>query len=171
MEIDEQSETESNDSLQESPDKGGRPRAKLEDLSDRQQNRRLKDLVKVLDKTCKNESIQLDKLLGLVGRRMCSTAGDHFNFEKSQVFGQIYDGINPYRNNELSVEQACFVKESLEIGRRKFTNFRTFMQPFVKMPSAEKIRNFQHDISTLHLEKVVNQIYNKAETKFRQRIF
>ena len=101
-----------------------------------------------LEKLCNEEDIDFDKLIGLAGRKWYQNSNsDHYNYEKGQMFNEIYEGKNPFSRNELSVEKSSHIKETLELGRQKYKNLRNFVKDHVKLASPDKIRDFQTQLS------------------------
>ena len=129
---------------------GGRPKTNFLDLSGKQQARRMKPILDYLGKVCEEEHIEFDKLIGLAGRKWYhNNKSNHYDHQKGEIFNQIFEGKNPFANNELSVEESSHIKETLELGREKFKNLRNSLKDYVKLSSPDKIREFQKETGNL----------------------
>ena len=139
------------------PNIGGRPKTSINDISDRQQTRRMKHVLETLEQFCTDEQIDMYRLLGLAGRKYFSTSGEHYDYDKAKVFNEIYDGNDPYERRALTVEEASFIKESLEIGTQKYKNLKTFLKPHIHLPHPDKLRELKNDLG-FYLENAHNSL-------------
>ena len=96
---------------------------------------------------CENQDIDFGKFLAYMGRRYYQDGtSSHFDSEKAKVFDNIYQGKNPYDNKKLSAQQGVFLKKSLDIGRRRYTVLRKFLNPYVHLPKNEDVRAEEKNI-------------------------
>ena len=144
---DDQMEIDINENISIPKNVGGRPKTSLIDLSDRQQTRRMKPVLETLEQFCSDEKIDMYSLLGLAGRKYFSTSGENYDYDKAKVFNEIYEGKDPLEKKSLTIEEASFLRESLEIGDQKYKNMKSFLKPYVHLPNTDKLRDLRNDLS------------------------
>ena len=130
---------------------GGRAKKSILDISDRQQTRRMKHVVDTLEQFCAEEQIDMYRLLGLAGRKHFATSGQNFDYGKAKVFDQIFDNKDPFEKHSLTIEEASFLRESLELGDLKYKNMKTFLKPHLNLPNTDKLRNLRNELG-IYLE-------------------
>ena len=135
---------------EQTPKKPGRPVGPTKTWEELTNDRKLKRSQKAYNAFldfCKEEKIEVDKGLFYMGRRHYLSAGtEDYNYEKGQVFDQIYKGKEFAYRHTLTAKQGKYLTTSLELGREKWQTLRKFLDPFLGLPSPDKLRIFQNQI-------------------------
>ena len=128
---------------------GGRPKTSILDVSERQKTRRMKHVLETLEEICVDEKIDMYRLLGLAGKKYFSTSGQNYDYEKAKVFNELYEGNDPFESKALTVEEASYLKSSLELGDLKYKNMKSFLKPYIHLPNTDKLRDLKNDLGYL----------------------
>ena len=150
-EFEEPMEVDSDDSGHEqTPKKGpGRPEGPTKTWDELTTDRKLKRSQTAYNaflKFCKDEGIPADKGLFYMGRRHYLAHGtEDYNFDKGTIFNEIYKGNKEFAfRHTLTAKQGKYLSTSLELGRDKWQTLRKFLDPFLGLPSPDKLRIFQN---------------------------
>ena len=105
----------------------GRPKRPANLIDQRQMNRRLKNIYETIVNECENEKIEMDTLLSFIGRKFYLTQGENFDRSKGLMYSKIFNKADPFQQNRLTAEQTAYLQESLEIGKEKLQQMKTFL--------------------------------------------
>ena len=130
--------------------KGGRPRKSFANSGKSQKRAKLQDPYLVLEKASKLDEIPFPILLGVLAKY-------HYNKSESplsdsdkmwlELFDLISKGINPIEEHSVPVEKGVYMNENLVHGREKWQKMRDCAEPFMKLPSNHKLRQFRQDFN------------------------
>ena len=111
------------------------------------EGRRTKKTFDLLVSECEKEDIDFDVFLAHLGRRYYSN-GKSSNFDKSKVemFDHIINKKDPFSVQKLSGKEGLYIMESLEIGHRRYTNLRKFLEPHCHLPNTDVVREAKNEI-------------------------
>ena len=102
--------------------KRGRPKSKFQDLGATQKRTRLDAAFKLCTQLADEMGITMNEVLGNIGKR------HYFGSNYDKDFGQMYDRIsrndNPFKDSKMTVEKALFLKESCDMSRENWEQWR-----------------------------------------------
>ena len=124
-----------------------KPKLKLDECSPQQLRKRTKPFFDKIVAECEKENIEFSKFLAYMGRRYYQDGSStHYSKEKGQIFDSIYQDKDPYEQKKLSPKQGVFLKKNLDIGRRRYTELRKFLNPYVHLPGTDVVREEEKKI-------------------------
>ena len=114
-------------------------------LDSRQFRQRTEDLFHTVVKFTEDEGITFDNLLAHLCRRFYMPPGPNQDLVKAELYSQIIHGENPLAKRTLTDEEGNYIQQSLELGEKKYTTLRLALNPKVKLPTTDSLRDFRND--------------------------
>ena len=105
-----------------------------------QRKTRLSPTVDFLVDIASEEKVPFKDILSLMGRSYYwNNESDHYDYELGLEYQQMFKGINPFMDLRMTVDQAIYLLERLEIGKTKYVDFKKFLSEYINLPGYEKL--------------------------------
>ena len=105
-----------------------------------QRKTRLSPTLEFLTDIAKEEKVPFKDMLSLMGRSYYwNNDSDHYDYEIGLEYHQMFKGINPFLDMKMTVDQAIYLLEKLDMGKTKYVDFKKFVSEFVNVPGYEKL--------------------------------
>ena len=104
-----------------------------------QRKTRLAPTLDFLTDISKEEKVPFKDMLSIMGRAYYwNNESDHYDYELGLEYQQMFKGVNPFMDLKLTVDQAIYLLEKLEIGKTKYVDFKKFLGEYINLPGYEK---------------------------------
>ena len=105
-----------------------------------QRKTRLGPTLDFLTDVAKEEKVPFKDMLSILGRSYYwNNESDHYDYELGLEYQQMFKGVNPFMDLKLTVDQAIYLLEKLEIGKTKYVDFKKFLGEYINLPGYEKL--------------------------------
>ena len=95
------------------------------------------------------EGLEMDEFLGMVGHYHYNRPGPDNSKTKAKIFKKLEDQEDPYEFDSLPINEAIFVKQYCNLGRRKYSLMRRLFSPYINLPSHEAVAAEENKLTPL----------------------
>ena len=114
------------------------------------------------------EGLEMDELLGMVGHYHYNRPGPDNSKTKAKIFKKLEDQEDPYEFDSLPINEAIFVKQYCNLGRRKYSLMRRLFSPYINLPSHEAVAAEENKITPLC--KILESFFDKKDVENLKRL-